>query len=490
MFSSQMSPEYLDFLKTFYPSMYDVFNGNETLNESVGDNPKLSTFTAVEEFLKDKQLPYIVNLKGKKNFYESMHLTYGVVPLDESLPMYTFNIGIELDENIANAERKTSEVKVICKSSSNTVDVNDFKGQAILNPNSDFSSVYDIVSLCDYDKFFISYWRDALDLISKRNPRIRATFANISTEKHLTVNGRMCTLYVTFDTVRRKFIMGYNPQFILAATLEEYGLYKDKYKSFHQCYLFVLGFVISHEMMHIIHHNTLSNVGILDTNTVNPFVDNIFSDSYINISLSKIYSGLSGDAPPILSNGIVDNFSLRSDLASGGFKKFKSLNDFLRVIGDSVGGVIGIPKVTVSDKGNTKVDFNVLSGAAVYINVYINKDSKLLRESCASVMLVANTTLKNTIEGTLHHSAEGFSEEEKKVMPLDERSEGLLLGSKVKDKKTGKIGVVISDVKGKLRIAFPDNHDLIDELVNDVKQNPKKYSGMTLPDSLNESEVS
>jgi hypothetical protein len=489
MYGSRLSVEERDIVKKLFPNKYDVMFNMGKLNESVDDKVKLSSFEEVEDFIKGKELPYVSDvssssMKRSLSSY-SMGIIFGFVSKSGDKEN-TLSIGVDL-KDVGRQPPEEREVKVVAVDSNDKVDIKDFLGEHVSNPKSQFNSIYDIVALCDYDRFFTSYYLDSLDYVGRRNPDVKHNFKLIDVSKVMVINGRPVTLFVGYDKVRRKFFMGYNPAFILASALEEFAVNGDKFDNFKHCYIFNLAFLISHEMCHITNHNTDSNIGSLDTNSINPYMDNIFSDSYINVSLSKIYDGLAGAAKAIISSGIGSGFSIRSSASEGGFKKFNSLSDILKKIANTVYGVIGAShKSTVlgSLSGFTDDVVKSLEGSNVFVSINVNEDSKVLRETCATLMTVVNSVIKSVIDGNVYRAGESLSEEEEQNMPPMEDADGLLLGNKVKDKATGRRGVVVQDSKGRLRIAFSDDDDILDKLVEEVNKNAEKYKNTDIPDSL------
>jgi hypothetical protein len=271
--------------------------------------------------------------------------------------------------------------------------------------------------------------------------------------------------------------MGYNPKFILAATLDEWAIKKDQYKDLKTCYIYTLGFLISHEMSHIIRHNTDSTIGTVDINTVNPYLDNIFQDSFINISLGSVFSGLIGNYShnPVLGSGVGTEFSVRTSLANGGFNSFSSVNEVLKIIAETLQKVTKTPTTFKRYSGSGDNLAPRLANGPTFMKIVCGDRADYFRNNSTLFTSIINSVIKVVLHGDIFDSRTGKTDEEEEAQGLakENRQDGYLVGLKVEDKTTKKLGVVIEDIAGKLKVSFPDDPKEIMKIIQRLKSEGK-----------------
>lgn len=433
----------------------------EIINEESKDI--FTDLNELQKFLIGNELPFISNKMDKTDLY-GFSLLLSVLPKNRD--ECTFVIPISYNE----AE---DEISITLEKAKKGIDRGEFIGKFEKNPESKFNSFYDIVNMCDFDRFYLSYKSDVLDMIGRRFPAVKRTFELIDSYRRLEK-----TLAVGYDERRRKFALFYNPRFILASALEEWAINARKYSNLVECYCFTLGFLLAHEMNHIIRHHTNSSIGAMDVNTMSDYLNNIISDSFINVSLGNIFKGMTGsyqkDENLILSNGVGEEFSFRSNI-KGGFSKFTSIDDMLDKIGEVVCKAMKVTKKArtrsyVNDMSNVlgNFEFSTLEGSTFFLKVKCDND-KFFRNSSNSFLSVINGILKVMSPFTMYPASEDVSDKEKGDMKPTIDADGALVGKKVRDKETGKIGVVVSDLGGHLKISFSDDPEKLEEIIKALK---------------------
>ena len=225
---------------------------NEELNSS-----KMVDLNQIQEYISKKTLSYY----GSREF----RTAGGDVDVSIFL-MSTKSVSVPEGNNVIdlgysfNLDRETITVQ----SGRMSAALEDFIGLPIANHGDDKISSDDIVKLCDTSQIYNLYQDIALTTIRKYFTYAYHMFTGANMYKVeeriiYTQNGpQPNTLYVTYDTIRKKFKYSYNSEFILKCAIEEWVLQKKSYKSLEDCYEYILAFLITHEMMHIIHHNTIS----------------------------------------------------------------------------------------------------------------------------------------------------------------------------------------------------------------------------------------
>jgi hypothetical protein len=449
-----------------------------SINESV--DIKFTELRDIEEFLSGKELPYLKigdsnRLSGGTN--SEMTLVVGVGPANDLKSssgysiLFTFDVSTKEDAGLLVDTKKVVP----------NIDATDFLDDYSRNPKADPNQFNDIVASSDVDRFFISYKKSALDLVAKRFDLVRSIFDLIDVKRD--PNG---TLGVWYDKRKKRFELIYNPSFVLLSTLEEWALNgKTTHETLVDCYIFTLGFLLAHEMSHIIGHDTESSMGSLDVNSIHHYFDNVFQDSYINVMLGNILKGVTGtydNKPLLLSNGIGRGYSVRSSRGGGGFKTFKSLKDISQTLAEIVSKTTKIPIESVKDSGGVSSVVNSaltnLAGGVVFLRLFCDGSSPNFRSSNLVFVSTANSLIKALVDGDILPANAGLTDEEKKTLKVEKRAEGLLVGAKVMDKKTKKLGVVVEDSGYGIRVVYPDDPTLIDTISKQVLENKNAQGGV------------
>lgn len=453
-----------------FPLAFASLNESQAINEET--TPSLTTFEAVEEFIKDKELPFVKNVtKEYDASNSSLGFMFNFVPKNTSTNKEGYTLVIK--SNISDYGDE-SELRTSVEDFSVGIDMFSFVGETKRNPHSAFSSFKEIAVMCDYDRFYYSYKDLAASIVGKRFPTVKYMFDLVESFKR---EDPETTLGVAYDDRRRKFYMVYNPMFVLEAALEEWAVHRVGYKTFKDCYVYVLGFLIAHEMSHIIRHNTSSNIGTMDVDSISHTYDNSIQDSYINIQLGKLFTDLvrsnTSSTKPTLAVGINTEIMGKTSL-KGGFKYFESPRQILMGIDNVIKSVLSEVNVRTNDYDSApfslKQAMNEISGSQVFFKVFIGAYNNPLRENSTLLNTVINKVTKFLIEGEVKSVSEGLDKEEKAVAEEVEGSEGLLLGKKVKDKKTGRIGIVVQDTKeGGLKIVFHPDEEVLNKIQAQVE---------------------
>jgi hypothetical protein len=295
----------------------------------------------------------------------------------------------------------------------------------------------------------------------------------------------------------------YNPKFVMVATLEDWAINHQKYGSLEECYIYVLGFMLAHEMSHIIRHNTDSSIGKASVESINHNVDNIISDSFINVHLENIFSGLVGrtsQSRTMLSVGIGKDYSFRSD-TKGNFNKFESLNElglgiakcFFKVFKFDknvfrVNDDLGYP---VKGVDNSKGTSN-FEGATFFVKFTCGVDPTF-RNNSTDFMTLVNSILKVFTSGGVHWAAEPETQEEMDARKTEvvQGTEGFLKGrifrdlnccdkDKIKYKQPkcpicgqppttpARRGIIVSDKGGQLEVVYPESQEDFDTVLKEL----------------------
>jgi hypothetical protein len=441
---------------------------SETTVLPICESPeKFISLGDIADFMRNKEMPLIINTMPK-TVMSGFSLLVSILPKDAALnkDSHTFHFMMGY-----NDETQTFNGSV---ESYVGIKLGEFTGKYQKNLKSPYEDFNVIADMCDYDRFYLAYRSQVLDMVGKRFPEVKSTFALVDSRRDMKCR----TLGVYYDERRKRFRMDYNPRFILVAALEEWTINKAEYKDIVECYCFVLGFLLAHEMSHIIRHNTGSSIGTMDVNTKTHQVDNIIGDSFINVKLSTIFKGLTGNygkAENLLSNGIGLDFSFRSH-AKGAFSKFDNVEELLGKILDSIIKSMKLKNVTKKEMSEVRPEINALfpsfEGCKFYVKIHSDNDD-FFRSSSTSFISACNGILHVLSSEKMYRAGENTTDEEKADMTIKPEVMEKLVGSKVEDNKTKKIGVVVGFEGKKLKVHFPDNPDMIDTIIALLKAEGK-----------------
>lgn len=309
-----------------------------------------------------------------------------------------------------------------------SIKTEDFLG--IPEPPEDVTlTVEDLTEMCDYEAMYKINIQSALDQIKRSCPTVFYMFNGPKVDKIMEYSsyGRTNTLYVTFNKRKGKLVYAYNPQFILSSVIEEYIRNTGKYRSLKDCYIYLLGFYICHEMMHIITNNTGANArqGIelnSDSAGTNHRIANIVMDSYINCWLAKSMKNWVGVTPqkdglaPMPSIGVESTISLRAQ-HNVGFKYYANVRELINAILNLYGGFIQ-QKIDSNGIWFDDVDLNdtitaTLAGADLYISLTVPPSASEIRSNSIKFQKFVNDLTRVLTDGTVFDRYEQLTDAER-----------------------------------------------------------------------------
>lgn len=178
-------------------------------------------------------------------------------------------------------------------------------------------SVDNFVKKCDCDTIYQIYSSQAIEGMRSKFPTAYSLFTSGSIFKFRS-NDPSDTLYVRYDSRLGRFVYCYNPVMIFTTAIDEYTSRKYCYPSLTACYIYLLTFFISHEMMHIVVNNTVSYSNTNETNLGNGTMANVLMDGFINSEVAKRLRGYvgtgfaRGNESPIPNLGVGTIVSMRA----------------------------------------------------------------------------------------------------------------------------------------------------------------------------------
>lgn len=413
-------------MKSEYIKAYEKF---EKVNEGASEGVKINSFQELENFLKNNKegLPYskveISSPNSSLNVQIKL-MSNKKVSVDESS-----NTWISLDYDISTGD---NYIRGWAKSGKK--DTNSLFAGVKKNENATFSSMYEIVNMCNPVDMYNSCVKKTITEISYISPIIVSTF-DLCVKKVLKGNH---TLSVHYDKVLGKFVYTYNPDFVLLSSIDEFVLNENKYNSFQDCYCYVLSFLICHEMMHLIHHNVTS--GIEDEGNTSHFTDNLIYDSFINCKLSRLLkrNSFSRDnyyGSPVLNGGVNDEFVLRSE-HNKGLKLYSTAYDMQNAIAEFLKKTLNIDQ-DYSEFSGKSIDISGFAGADFILKIKINKNSEEMRASSGILKKITQGICKLLSEGNMFAAQEGLS-----IQEVESDLDVLPTGTLVKMRASGEICII------------------------------------------------
>ena len=413
-------------MKSEYIKAYEKF---EKLDEGASEGVKINSFQELENFLKINKegLPYskveITSSNSSLNVQIKL-ISNKKVSIDESLDSW-----ISLDYDIS-----TEDNYIRGWAASGKKDTSSLFAGVKKNENATFSSMYEIVNMCNPVDMYNSCVKKTTTEISYISPIIVSTF-DLCVKKILRGNH---TLSVHYDAVLGKFVYTYNPDFVLLSSIDEFVLNGSKYNSFQDCYCYVLSFLICHEMMHLIHHNVTS--GIEDEGNTSHFTDNLIYDSFINCKLSRLLkrNSFSRDnyyGSPVLNGGVNDEFVLRSE-HNKGLKSYSTAYDIQNAIAEFLKKTLNISQ-DYSEFSGKNINTLGFAGADFILKIKINKDSDEMRASSGILKKITQGICKLLSEGNMFAAQEGLSLQE-----VESDLDVLPAGTLVRMRASGEICVI------------------------------------------------
>lgn len=290
-----------------------------------------------------------------------------------------------------------------------------------------------IVSRCDSNQIYNIYQDKALSTMRKLFPHAYYMFTGPNLFKSNPNFNPGVTLGVGYDPIRKRFKYIYNPDFILMCAIDEWTVHKSKYSSFEGCYTYLLAFMITHEMLHIIHHNTTSS---LDGDS---FIDvgghdiaNIVQDSFINCKISRRFIGADGvkksygESAPMPSVGIGSRITVRCE-HNEGFKKYSDTYELAEAVFDTILKDLKLDRSSFGKLYVAKDSLEAYEGADIFVSVDIDSGFSPIRNNSSNLFQMCfNDIVKCVTSGKVFDKFTPISDEEK-VSDLDVLPEGTLV---------------------------------------------------------------
>ena len=428
----------------------NIFDDVVHVSEGVGG--KISNLIDLQRLMNDNKdkLAFL----GKNTFQEGCSSPINI----NIFLMSTKNVNVPAEDNLISLGYDLYEYGgevsniYVESSGSKSTKLEKFMELPIKPDVEDEISARDLVKRCDAAQFYKLYQEEAVGIIRKLFPYSYTMFTGPKLYKKEEKIGPFGenTLYVTYDKFRKKFKYAYNPEFILESVIEEWMINNNRYNSLKDCYCYLLAFMITHEMLHIVHHNTNSDNVRDDSrlSTADPDVANIVMDSFINCKIGRRFRGASqakskNGTAPIISNGIGSKVSVRIE-HNKGLKKFNTLKDLATEIGNTLKKDLQLDEsVSLSFRYEfDRFDERVLSnyaGADIFITVEIAPDFSRLRSDKGGSNLFQksfNDIIKCITEGKAHEMHSPISDAEK-ISDLDIIPVGTLVRIKGSEKIIG-----------------------------------------------------
>lgn len=290
-----------------------------------------------------------------------------------------------------------------------------------------------IVNRCDSNQIYNIYQDKALSIIRKLFPHAYYMFTGPNLFKSNPSFNPRVTLGVGYDPIRKRFKYIYNPDFILMCAIDEWTVHKNSYKSFEGCYTYILAFMITHEMLHIIHHNTTSS---LDGDS---FIDvgghdiaNIVQDSFINCKISRRFSGADGikrsygESAPMPSVGIGSRITVRCE-HNEGFKKYKDTAELAEAVFSTIVKDLKLDRSSFGELYVSRDSLEAYEGADIFVSVDIASGFSPIRNNSSNLFQICfNDIVKCVTSGKVFDKFTPISDEEK-VSDLDVLPEDTLV---------------------------------------------------------------
>lgn len=364
---------------------------------------------------------------------ESLTITLGYQGSGGDLSGYQLEIqglGDDIDED--SRSRKANILDRVIKGkqqvqeeTGHTVNDDEYMNQIVKN----------IVNNTDSDRIFASTLPVIkTEYLRKRVPVIYSELEKLTMQKK-TMNGNdRVTFGVYYSDILKKFIMVYNPDFLIEMAIKEYLYRFDSYPDFKGCFIYCFLFVISHEIMHILRHHTHNRMNVLQD--VEPNIVNIFGDAFINMNLSrKLFDSKlvkKPTAPAIgISNENIFKGTLRDDVKGKDFSDIRNM--MLNILGKYTG-----------------VKFSPISNASGKLEVSEPKFVMKIVYPEKSVISVFRDNSSNFIKCM----NEIFNYLSDKIEQVNNKPAEMKIGSPVRVRATDDRGVIVDMTKdGKFKVA-------------------------------------
>ena len=280
------------------------------------------------------------------------------------------------------------------------------------------NTAQDFVDMCDADEIYQLYRDVALKTVREAMPTAYQMFKgpNIVERCSRNYSGISVTLFVTYDTRLGKFIYCYNPDFILKSAIDEYVMFKDRYSSLASCYIYLLAFFITHEMMHIVTNNTSSGGQITGMEKGNHNIENIVMDSFINCNLSILFKRADGikiedNLAPFPYTAYKSKVSLRGE-HNVGFKRYENTRQFAEELANLYLNVIS-EDIEIHHHEDDKRDLTKYEGADVIFHLDVSPRAQAIRKSSMTYQKFVNDAVNMITDGNIYLANTQFSDKEK-----------------------------------------------------------------------------
>ena len=399
--------------------MEDIFHKDEEPDNTPvvyeAADSRMKDLDEIQKFLDGKTLPYLGETKLDKLDTDLeisiffMSNKYVQVDAGNNL----LRLGISLYENECYVRPHYSR----------SCSLESFIGLPKKVDSPDFKNVSEITKLCNAPEIYNVYRQKALDIIRMRMPSAYSMFTGGSISHYQVSKGdawwnkyNVRTLAVTFDKRFNKFLYLYHPEFILECAFDEWFLNRRYYNSLRDCYCYVLSFMITHEMMHLIHHNTTSTIDMGDVGGHR--IVNMIQDSFINCQISRVFRGVSGISSggiaPMPRVGIDSSITVRAE-HNNGFKKYNNLGDLSLEIVKVISQITKYPGYEKNLNVGSSVSLDKLAGADVFITIDVSPTASSLRGNSALFQKLVNELIKTITEGRVYDKFSKLSDAEKET---------------------------------------------------------------------------
>lgn len=314
---------------------------------------------------------------------------------------------------------------VLVRSSLSKTSLENFIELPINSTDKDAIPTQSIIRQCDSNRIYNIYQDRALSTIRKLFPHAYYMFTGPNLFKSAPIFDKSMTLAVAYDPIRKRFRYMYNPDFILMCAIDEFSIHRKKYRSLEGCYTYLLAFFITHEMLHIIHHNTTSS---MDGDTLVDIgsheIANIIQDSFINCKIIRRFAGADGiikgygETAPMPSIGVGSRITIRCE-HNEGFKSYKNIQELAEVVFDTIVRELKLDRSSYGKIKAKNTSLEEYAGADIFISVDINSGFSPIRNNSSNLFQSCfNSIVKCVTNGKVFDKFTKVSDEEK-VSDLD-----------------------------------------------------------------------
>jgi len=395
-----------------------LINPNKVAYNRVNEGKGLYDLDEIEKLLGDKTFNY-----NKPTEFINSHSSESTV--DISLLLFSNKNTNKVDKNKNllsysfdfNYVGNNGTVDVYKEGYKDSCGINEFWGL----PDNSFkegnteSSINSFIKQCDFDSIYNLYSNEAIKGMRLKFPTAHSLFTggSLYTMKKYDDN---TTLFVAYDHTVGKFVYCYNPKMILRTALEEYTQRKYCYPSLTACYIYLLTFFISHEMMHIVVNNTVSQTNTNETNLGSHAIENVCMDGFINSEVAKRLRGFAGTGfargkeSPIPNNGIGTIISMRSQ-HNVGLRYFEDEESLVKALYNVLAKKLDIES-KLDINGYYQYPVKDVAGADFIVNIRVPSGLERFRKSSGIFQNLIGEIFKTLSEGVASVSL-SMSETEK-----------------------------------------------------------------------------